>query len=128
MIVRQTFKKEERLTNKKVFENLFNSGKSFVVPPFRWVWIESKFDASFPVQLGISVPKKSFPKAVDRNKIKRRIRESYRKNKHPLYEILQKTNRSIALMIIYVAKQELPYAEIEKKMLVSLQKMVTILQ
>ncbi|MBI4932118.1 MAG: ribonuclease P protein component [Bacteroidetes bacterium] len=166
---RHTFKKAERLTNKKTFDQLFKSGKSIVVPPFRWVWIEiaspkhqvqspkSKEAASigcslgiwslefetWNLKLGISVPKKSFSKAVQRNRIKRRIREAYRKNKHLLYpegqkkmsngvyEVLyrrygnpQKKNLSIALMIIYTEKTELPYSEIEKKMLVSLQKLV----
>ncbi len=134
---RLTFKKEERLTNKKTFDLLFNSGKSFTVFPFRIVWIESALAAAplsprrrqpagwerssgGEVQLGISVPKRSFAKAVDRNTLKRRIRESYRKNKHVLYEILKDKNRSIALMIIYTAKEELPYQEIEKKMILSL--------
>lgn len=120
-----TFKKEERLTNKKAFELLFNSGKSFVLSPFRLVWIETKSTSAFPVQLGISVPKKSFQKASDRNKLKRRIRESYRKNKHTLYEKLKKKNLHIALMVIYIAKNQLSYQEIERKMILSLQKVIT---
>ena len=120
---RLTFKKEERLTSKKVFELLFNSGKSFTTSPFRLVWVETKPTGSFPAQLGISVPKRSFAKAVDRNTLKRRIRESYRKNKQMLYEVLRKKNHTIALMIIYIAKEEFPYQEIEKKMIVSLQKL-----
>lgn len=118
-----TFKKEERLTGKKTFDLLFNSGKSLIVSPLRLVWVEIKSTGSFPVQLGISVPKKSFAKAVDRNTIKRKIRESYRKNKRSLYELLQKKNLHIALMMIYIAKEKLPYQEIEKKMIVSLQKL-----
>ena len=135
-MIRHTFKKEERLTNKKTFDLLFNKGRSIAVPPFRILWIGAKPASSLPVQplapthlynraqLGISVPKRSFPKAVDRNKIKRRIRESYRKNKHLLYEILKKKNLHIAMMIIYTAKNELPYQEIEKKMIVSLHKII----
>ena len=119
-----TFKKEERLTNKKTFDLLFNKGSSISVPPFRLIWIEDRTNSSSPVQLGISVPKRSFAKAVDRNKIKRRIREAYRKNKHLLYEIVKKGNHTIALMIIYTAKDQLPYDEIEKKMIVSLHKLI----
>ena len=122
-MLHHTFKKTERLTNKKLFESIFEKGQSISVFPFKLIWIETKPDADIPVQLGISVPKKSFAKAVDRNIIKRRIRESYRKNKHALYEILKKKNLSIALMLIYIAKEELPYTEIEKKMIVSLQKL-----
>ena len=120
-MLKNTFKKEERLTSKKSFELLFNKGKSFALPPYRFVWI--KAEASDPVKLGISVPKKSFAKSVERNRIKRRIREAYRKNKHSLYELLKKKNLSIDLMILYTAKTELEYKEIEGKMIVSLLKL-----
>jgi len=134
-MIRHTFKKSERLTNKKTFDQLFSSGKSISVFPFRLVWIEIKKDGrveewkngkqpTFQCLVGISVPKKSFARAVDRNTLKRRIREGYRKNKHLLYEVLQNKNHAIALMIIYTAKEQLPYSEIEKKMVVSLQKMI----
>ena len=124
-MTRLTFRKEERLTNKKTFESLFGSGKSFTVSPFRLVWIEIKSNSIFPVQLGISVPKRSFRKATDRNRLKRRIRESYRKNKQTLYEELKKKNLHIALMVVYIAKSELSYQEIERKMILSLQKIIT---
>lgn len=126
--MKQTFKKGERLTNKKVFELLFNSGESFSLLPFRLVWVNTKSGSSFPVQLGISVPKRSFAKAVDRNKLKRRIREAYRKNKSLIYEVVKQKDRTIALMIIYTAKDMLSYQEIEKKMVVSLQKMIALLK
>ena len=122
-MLRLTFKKKERLTNKKTFDLLFNTGNSFTVSPFRLVWTQTKTNPAVPVQLGISVPKRSFAKAVDRNTLKRRIREAYRKNKAALYGVLQKKNLSIALMVIYTSREELPYQEIEKKMIVSLQRM-----
>lgn len=132
-MTRFTFKKNERLTSKKTFEALFHSGKSFTVAPFRLVYLPAVPSSSqaqsgsqrpsVPVQLGISVPKRSFPRAVDRNTLKRRIREAYRKNKHLLYEILKKENHSRDLMIIYISKEKLPYAEINKKMIVSLQRL-----
>ncbi|TAL60073.1 MAG: ribonuclease P protein component [Bacteroidetes bacterium] len=140
---RLTFKKKERLTSKKTFDLLFNSGRSFTVAPFRLVWMDLSHNSPSalptfafrsatqreggkgqgtpaPVQLGISVTKRSFPKAVYRNTLKRRIREAYRKNKHLLYEVLHKKNLSIALMVIYIGKEESHYQEIEKKMIVSL--------
>ncbi len=120
----QTFKKNERLTNKKTFEFLFEKGNSFSVFPFKIVWAETGTKSTTSAQLGISVPKRLFARAVDRNTLKRRIRESYRKNKQPLYEILKKKNLTIALMVIYIAKEELPYQEIEKKMIVSLLKLI----
>ena len=125
-----TFKKEERLTSKKTFDLLFSSGKSIVVSPFRLVWVEktlptpnSHLRTSVFAQLGISVPKKLFSKAVQRNRIKRRIREAYRKNKGLLYDVLQKKNLHIAWIVIYISQDELSYQEIEKKMIISLQKL-----
>ena len=118
--MKQTFKKEERLTNKKVFDRLFNSGQSISFPPFRLLWTENPN----LTQLGIAVPKKSFAKAVQRNKLKRRIREAYRKNKHLLYAFLKKKNLHIALIIIYTEREELSYQQIEQKMVVSLQKLI----
>lgn len=117
-----TFKKEERLTNKKKIDALFESGKSANTPSFKLVWDETT-DSNYPVQVLISVPKKIFSSAVTRNRIKRRIREAYRKNKHSLYEILSNKHLSITLALIYIAKEELPYSDIEKKLLVSLQKL-----
>ena len=124
--MKQTFKKYERLTNKKTFDKLFNSGKSISVPPFRLLWSESEMLNH--TQIGIAVPKKSFTKAVQRNKLKRRIREAYRKNKHLFYAFLEKKNLSIALMVIYIAKEELSFKEIEQKMVVSLQKLIEKIQ
>jgi ribonuclease P protein component len=124
--MKYTFSQKERITNKKTFEHIFNSGKSISVYPYKWIWIETPTTNSQPppLQLGISVPKKSFHKAVDRNKIKRRIREAYRKNKYLLYEVLQNKKRIMALMVIYTAKDILPYCEMEKKMIVSLRLLI----
>lgn len=126
-MIRNTFRKSERLTSKKAFEQLFAKGKSLVNSPFRLVWQKTASGTS-PFKLGISVPKRSFAKAVERNKLKRRIREAFRKNKHELYEVLKKKDLTLEAMIIYTSKEELPYSEIEKKMIVSLQKLIAALQ
>ena len=122
-MIRYTFTKSEKLKDKKKIDLLFKTEKGFIVSPLRVIWLETTCAHLYPVQLGISVPKKKIAKSVDRNTIKRKIRESYRKNKQSLYEILRKKNRCIVVMIIYMYRQELPYKEIEKKMIVSLQKL-----
>ena len=126
--MRQTFKKEERLNAKKTIEAVFASGRSIASPPFRMLWAVQKQETAVPLQLGISVPKRSFAKAVVRNRLKRRIREAYRKNKENIYEVLKKKNLSVTVMMIYTAKEELAYTEIEKKMIVSLHKLAAALQ
>jgi len=123
-MIRNTFKKEERLTNKKTIEKLFSTGRSVNTPSLKLIWNETK-DSKNAVQVLISVPKKSFQGAVVRNRIKRRIRETYRKNKHSLYEILNNKHLTIAMALVYTAKEELTYSDIEKNMLVSLQKLTS---
>ena len=110
----QTFTKAERLTSKIAIENLYQSKKSVQSPPFRINWIVAP-QSDIPVQVIISVPKRLFKKAVDRNKLKRLTREAYRKNKNILYQGINTKN--IFLMFIYTDKKTSDYDTIEKAIL-----------
>jgi ribonuclease P protein component len=110
--VRFTFKKEERLCSKKLFDKLFTDGSSFLVYPMKIVFIETGFEGKYPVKAAFSVRKKLFRKAVRRNLIKRRMREAYRCNKHLLYSRLGH-EKKIALIFIYVGKDIAEYKVIE---------------
>jgi ribonuclease P protein component len=66
-----TFKKEERLCNKKLIDELFHNGSSFLCYPYRVSWLTVEENAEFPVQVLIAVPKKRYKRAVDRNLVKR---------------------------------------------------------
>jgi ribonuclease P protein component len=113
-----TFKKEERLCNKKLIDKLYHNGSSFLCYPFKVSWLLTDKDQKFPAQIVFSVPKKRFKKAVDRNLIKRYMREAYRLNKQEyLYELLDNTDKKIALSLGYVAKEISPYDFTVKKML-----------
>ena len=113
-----TFKKEERLCNKKLIEQLYHNGSSFLCYPYKVTWILTESAASFPVQVVFSVPKKRFKNSVDRNQIKRRMREAYRLNKQTtLYSFLAEQNKNIALSLGYVAKDIIPFDVAEKKMI-----------
>lgn len=103
--MRNTFKKEERLTNKKIIDQVFKQGVKLKSQHFFISYILCELDTKYPVRILISVPKKIFRKAVHRNKIKRIIREAYRVNKKPLYEMLKKNNAKIALVLIYKSYQ-----------------------
>ena len=95
-----TYKKSERLCNKKLTENLFKNGKSICKDFFRIVYINvENQDAILKSQIIVS--KRNIAKAVDRNFIKRQIRESYRKNKHIILDFLKKHNKSLNFAIIF---------------------------
>lgn len=119
-----TFKKSERLCSQKLITELFSKGKSFYINPFKVVWHSTDLPVGIPSQLLISVSKRNFKKAVDRNKVKRLIRESFRKNKSPLYEYCKLHEKQCIFMISYNTKIILPYSEIENKIKVILQRLV----
>jgi ribonuclease P protein component len=108
----QTFKKNERLCSKVLIERLIATGNPISVFPFKLMWMPIQ-ESNTPAKVVISVPKRNFKKAVDRNKIKRRIREAYRKNKNTLYQ--QLSNKKIVLMIVFVSKEKESYKIIEEK-------------
>ena len=95
-----TYKKSERLCNKKLTENLFVNGKSISEDIFRIVYINVENQEPI-LRSQIIVPKRNIAKAVDRNFIKRQIRESYRKNKHIIIDFLKKHNKSLNFAIIF---------------------------
>ncbi len=113
-----TFKKEERLCNKKLLEKLFRSGSSFLCYPFRVSWLQA--DAVLPatVQVVFAVSKKRYRRAVDRNLIKRRMRETYRLHKQELlYAPLQEQNQQLIFSINYIGKEITDFKFMDKKMI-----------
>lgn len=117
--MRFTLGQQERLKSKKLIEKLYEEGKSIKVFPLRMVYKQTEHTSKFPVQVGVSVPKRNFKSAVDRNRIKRLLRETYRKEKHTVYDAV---NQPYVFMISYIAKDEWTYADIERKM----QKLLTL--
>jgi ribonuclease P protein component len=122
MLEMQTFSKSERLCSKVLIERLFEKGKSFNSTPFRVIWMEIA-ESTAPVKIVISVPKRIFKKAVDRNKVKRQIREVYRKEKQKTYEVLG--DKKILLMFVYTAKTKLEFKELEMKIIETMQRLNT---
>jgi ribonuclease P protein component len=114
-----TFKKEERLCNKKLIDELFHNGSSFLCYPFKasWLLVDDSTQTT-SAQLLISVSKRRYKRAVDRNLIKRRLREVYRLQKQQhLYDLLINADKKIILSLGYIGKQIEPFELFEKKML-----------
>jgi len=122
-----TFKKEERLSRKKLIDELFDSGSSFYLSPLKVLILEKDFEFNSPAQVLITVSSKTFSKAVDRNKIKRLIRESYRLNKHLLYDELKKKDKKILVGFLYSSKKIESFSLIEENVVASLQKIISLL-
>ena len=118
-----TFPKEEHLCRKKLIDELFSKqGSSFGVYPLRIVWIASAKPTATPPQVLISVSKRTFKRAVDRNRLKRLIREAYRLNKYRLLE--QPDGHQVALLgIIFTGKEKSPLTLVEKKLISALHRL-----
>ncbi|MBD1384446.1 ribonuclease P protein component [Mucilaginibacter rigui] len=113
-----TFKKEERLCNKKLIDGLFHNGSSFLCYPYKASWMFTDGEQQSPVQIVFSVAKKRYKRAVDRNLVKRRMREAYRLNKQAqLYDVLSGAGKKMVLSISYIGKEISPYDFFEKRML-----------
>lgn len=118
----QTFTKAERLCSKVVIDKVFERGRTVTVPLFRLFWIEAPPEQDYPAQIVISVPKRNFKRAVDRNTLKRRIREAYRKNKTGWYAQLRP--KAYSLLLIYTGKKSVEYKEIEEKIMLLMERFI----
>jgi ribonuclease P protein component len=98
-----TYGKQEKLKSKKAIEQLFIEGISVSSYPLRIIFFKKKHDAVFPLKLGISVAKKKVNKAVNRNRIKRTIREVYRMNKYDFSKGLE--GQYIAMLLFLDGKE-----------------------
>ncbi|MDQ6471137.1 ribonuclease P protein component [Flavobacterium sp. LHD-80] len=107
-----TYPKNERLKSKTTIGLLFSEGKSVSKYPLRLVYREAEENSEEKIKLGVSVSKKYFKKAVDRNYFKRVLRETYRLNKHLL---LDQVNQPYSIMFFYQTKDKLSYQEINTK-------------
>lgn len=115
---RFTFNKAEKLSSEKTIQELFNRGSSFYLYPFKVLYILNPDQAIGRPQILISVSSRTFPRAVDRNLIKRRIREAYRLQK----EIIKGESNKGAFAFVYTSKSVLPYTEIRSKLFLVLEK------
>lgn len=109
--MKPTYSKIEKLKKKKYIDLLFSEGKSVSKYPLRLVYVALE-ENEVPIEFGVSVSKRYFKRAVDRNYYKRILREVYRLNKEMIYSSIDKP---YAMMFFYQTKERLTYAEIDEK-------------
>jgi ribonuclease P protein component len=107
----------ERLKSRRLIQALFKQGHSFSKYPIRLVYLPvTEPTLPSPVQCTVSVPKRRFRRAVHRNRIRRQVREAWRLHKQALYQQLEGHDTTYAFMLLYVGKEPMPYADIERSM------------
>jgi len=119
-IKKYTYGKDEKLKRRKLIDEIFTTGETFSSYPFRVFYKKMEFDSDVKAQVGVSVSKRNFKRAVDRNRIKRLMREAYRLNK---YTFIDNIDNQVVVMIIYTQRKELPFDLIKSKMNATLKKL-----
>lgn len=111
------FPLKEHLKSKSIIDRLYATGATATAFPLRAVFMELPADSTFATaSILISVAKRRFRHAVDRNLVKRRIREAYRLSKHPFIATLDEQNKKMAIAIIYIDTKHNSTDFIKKKM------------
>lgn len=127
MTNQHTFRKNERLSGRNSVETLFDAGKSFNLNPFKIFYTVEAAGMPPEVRILVAVSKKKFRHAVDRNRLKRKIREAYRLNKSLLLNSLTSNNSSLNIGFVYVDSDMDPsYALVQKSMIACLEKIARL--
>jgi len=111
---RNTIKRSERLKSPRIIGELINSGDTITVFPLKLFWKSGNSDQVVPARSAIAVPSRNIKSSVDRNLIKRRIREAYRLNKHNLNEFLSDKKLSLNFVFLYLPKTICSYQQISE--------------
>ena len=117
----RTFSKKEKLKNKLLIERLFKEGKAITVYPLKLIYLNLSSSGETRCQVAVSVPKSKFKNAVDRNRIKRILRENYRLNKESIFNNME---GNFAFLFLYLGKNIPENTVVEGSMLSIFKKLI----
>ena len=119
------YSKEEKLKGRKIVQQVFSVGKSFIVFPLKIFYMQELSDENSVIKIGFGAGSRNFKKAVDRNRIKRLLREAYRLEKEPVCKFLLEHNKKVTVFILYIDKIMPKNGIIKEKLPKTLQKLIT---
>lgn len=122
-----SYSSQEKLKSRKALESLFTGGKSFSVFPIKVFYtldpVEAGMQREVPVTAGVGVSSKNFRKAVQRNRIKRLLREAYRTQKQALHGAV-KEEQHVSVFFLYIGKELPEYAPLKESMGKALERLI----
>ncbi len=120
-----TFPKREKLKHRKSIQYLFEKGSSFSAFPIRLIYfVQPAIPQEDIAKFSVSVSKRNFSSAVDRNQIKRKVREAYRLNKRILLSYCSEKKVALHMMWIYTAKEKTEYKRIESQVTLLIRRLI----
>jgi ribonuclease P protein component len=122
-LLSERFGKKYKLCSKKIIDSLFEEKNTIKVYPLYGFYKFTELPSDSPLQVMISVPKRYFRKAHDRNYVKRKLREVFRKKKVILEEELMLHQKQLALAIVFSSKEDLSYIVLDQKIEILLTKL-----
>ncbi|MFM2317025.1 MAG: hypothetical protein RLZZ155_1357 [Bacteroidota bacterium] len=122
----ETLSKQERLYKKKSIESLYAHGKSIKTPAVICLYNPAIDDSEFPVQALFTAPKRRFARAHDRNRIKRLMKEVYRKEKQPLYDHLNNKGEKLSLAFIFTGNRLPDFEYVEQKIKYLIRQLISV--
>lgn len=114
-MARNTFRKHEHLCGKLRIRDVALTGAAVHVPPFKLVGKAMDLPTHAPAQIAFAVPRRNLKRAVDRNRVKRLMREAYRTNKNELYAKLEGRANKIAWLVVYQGRADIDFRNTEQK-------------
>ena len=124
---KRTYPRSEKLKSRKLIQELFARGKSVSATPVKCLYLIQPEGMTELIQTGVGVSARNFRKSVQRNRIKRMLREAYRNNNQSLHQVLSQKQQSLAVFMLYLGKDMPQWNELQTAVKSALEKLQKVL-